>query len=65
MKIYTFEGSPGQLNLSVGKNKVVAKYGNIMLPIFNFTYTDMQKTEAQKYFDLSQQNEDSIKRLNR
>jgi hypothetical protein len=29
-----------------------------MLPMFNFTYSDMQKTEAQKYFDQLQEIED-------
>jgi hypothetical protein len=53
--MYHFEGSPDQLNLSVGPNKVVVKYGDTILPSFDFKYTDMQKAEAQRYFDQLQQ----------
>jgi hypothetical protein len=55
MKIYTFEYSPEQLNLSAGKNEVIAKYADAILPAFHFTSTEIQKQEAQKYFDLLQQ----------
>ena len=65
MKVYTFEGTPEQLNLAVGKNKVVAKYGNIVLPVFNFTYTEILKTEAQRYFDTLQRIEELQKRQQR
>jgi hypothetical protein len=55
MKVYSFEGSAEQFNLSVRKNKLVAKYGDTILPAFDFKYTELQKQEAQKYFDLLQQ----------
>jgi hypothetical protein len=55
MKIYTFEYPPEQLNLSAGKNEVIAKYPDAILPAFDFKSIEMQKQEAQKYFDLLQQ----------
>jgi len=57
MKQYLFEGSPDQLNLFVGKNKVVVQYGNTLLPAFEFKYTDKQKAEAQRAFDVMQRSE--------
>jgi hypothetical protein len=64
-RIYHFEGSPDQLNLSVGENKAVVKYGDTILPTFSFKYTDMQKTEAQRHFDRLQQIEKLTKQRGR
>jgi hypothetical protein len=63
--MYHFEGSPDQLNLSVGANKVVVKYDDTIPPAFYFKYTDMQKTEAQRYFDQLQQIEKLTKQRGR
>jgi len=55
MKVYHFEGSPDQLNLSVGKNKVVAKYGDTILPAYELKYTELQRQADQSYYDQLQQ----------
>ena len=55
MKVYHFEGSPDQLNLSMGKNKVVAKYGDTILPAYELKYTELQRQADQRYYDQLQQ----------
>jgi hypothetical protein len=62
MNVYQFEGSPDQLNLSAGKNKVVAMYDDFILKAYDLKYTEMQKTEAQRSFDIMQQAETFRKR---
>jgi hypothetical protein len=56
-KTYLFEGSPDQLNLGVGKNRIIVKYDNVTLPEFEIKYTDMQRQEAQRFYEINQRTE--------
>jgi hypothetical protein len=62
-KYYHFEGFPNQLNLFVGNNKVVVKYGSIELPPFDLKYTEIQNKEVQKFIEQQQQIENLRNKL--
>jgi hypothetical protein len=62
-KYYHFEGFPNQLNLFVGNNKVVVKYGSIELTPFDLKYTEIQNKEVQKFIEQQQQIENLRNKL--
>jgi len=51
MKFYQLQGSPDQFNLSVGKNDIVVKYGDTLLPVFHFKCTSAQWQDVKMFND--------------
>jgi hypothetical protein len=48
---FEIAGSPDQLNLSVGKNDIVVKYGDTLLPVFHFKCTSAQWQDVKMFND--------------